>query len=139
MQFIVYRNTDGMILRTGECLFEVLSLQAQTGETAIGGEADDATEYINTTNQSVIARPSLTATWNKTTITANGTDTATLGSSLPNPTIVTVDVPTGAVLPDPEEVTAGSFSLATTISGDYTVRIYPPFPYMSITQVITAS
>lgn len=136
MKFIVYRDSDGAILRSGECPDDTLSLQAQTDETAIEGEANDSTQYIS--GGVVTARPTLTATWNKTTITANGSDTATFGSTLPNPTTVTVGVPVSATAPEAEQVTTGTFSIATPISGEYTVTVMPPFPYMPVTQVITA-
>lgn len=137
MKYIVYRDSDGAILRTGDCPDDVLSLQAQTGETAIEGEADDDTHYI--VAAVVTERPTLTATWDKTTITADGVDQATLGSTLPNPTnlMVTV-VPEGVQQPDPEEVTTGTFTFATPVAGEYTILVTPPFPYIAVTQVIIA-
>jgi len=139
VKFIVYRNSDGMILRSGETLWETLSLQAQAGETATSDDADGATQYINVSTGAVTTRPTLTATWNKTSITANGSDTAIFGSTLPNPTTVIVGVPVSATTPEAEQVTTGTFSITTTIAGEYTVTITPPFPYIPVTQVITAS
>lgn len=136
MKFIVYNNTTGAILRTGECPDADLALQAQTGETAIEGEANDATQYID--GGSVVSRPALTAVWNKSSVTANGSDTATFGSTLPNPTIVTVVVPDGAETPPAETVTIGTFSFATPVAGEYTITVSPPFPYKPIIKTITA-
>lgn len=136
MKFIVYRNSDGMIMRTGECSDSDASLQASVNETVIEGEADDEEEYILA--GVVTLRPELTAAWDKTSVVASGIDTATLGSSLPNPTQVAVTVPEGASIPEAEEVTEGIFIFATPIAGTYTVTVLPPFPYQPHTQVITA-
>jgi hypothetical protein len=137
MKFIVYRNSDGMILRTGEFQEGVLASQAGAGETAISGTADDILEYIS--GGSVTSRPVISATWNKTSIIANGIDSAILGSALPNPTSVLVSVPPGATLPPEEIVVTGSFSFATPIAGSYTIKVIPPFPYQPHEQVIIAS
>lgn len=137
MNFIVYNNTTGIILRVGECHEDILANQAQIGETAIEGVANDETEYIS--GGIVASRPAITATWDKTAVTANGSDTATLGATLPNPTVVIVSVPDGVISPEPEEVTTGSFTFATPISGEYTVVVTPPAPYLKHTQVITAT
>lgn len=138
MKFVVYKNFNGMILRAGECPDDWLSSQANTGETAMEADADDANYYIS--GGSIAARPTLSAVWNKTTITANGADQAIFGSGLPNPTTVSVTVvPEGVQIPDPEDVTTGTFSFATPIAGAYTVIVTPPFPYIPVTQVITAT
>lgn len=137
MKFIVYKTSNGMILRSGECPDSDLALQASTGEAAIEGEANDDTHYI--VGGVVTARPALTATWNKTTVGANGIDTATFGLNLPNPTQVLVTVPDGAVTPVPENVTTGTFSFATPVAGEYTVYVNPPFPYKPTSKTIKAT
>lgn len=139
MKFIVYKNSNGMIVRYGDCQDDMLAEQAETGETAMEGEAEDTTQYISA--GVITARPALTATWNKTTITANGVDQATFGSGLPNPTsVMLTTVPDGAHLPEePEEVTTGTFTFATPISGAYTIIVTPPFPYIPVTQEIVAT
>lgn len=45
MNFIVY-DRSGVILRTGSCSEEMLSIQEQFGETVIEGTANDQTQYI---------------------------------------------------------------------------------------------
>lgn len=136
MNYVVYRDSDGSIVRAGKCPDDELENQALTGETAIEGEADDTTQYVY--SGIVSSRPEIAATWDKIEITANGSDTATLGSSLPNPTIVFVSVPDGAIPPDVETVTTGIFEFATPIAGTYTLIVTPPFPYQPHTQIITA-
>jgi hypothetical protein len=70
-------------------------------------------------------RPLLTtvATWNKTTITANGTDSATLGAGLPNPTTVIINIVTaeGAEPVDNFTVTDGSLVFKSNIIGEYSI------------------
>lgn len=61
------------------------------------------------------AKTSLTATWNKTAIDADGVDEAVL-STLPNPTTVVVDTTKFTV-------TDGSFELSAEDPGDYRVLV----------------
>ncbi|SHM10748.1 hypothetical protein SAMN05216428_1146 [Nitrosospira sp. Nsp11] len=136
MNFLVYETTTGAIVRSGQCQDDMLDSQSRSGETAIEGEADDATQYVD--SGVVSSRPTITATWSKLEVIANGSDTTTLGSSLPNPTEVFVFVPDGAVAPEMEIVTSGTFSFATPIVGSYTINVIPPFPYQPHTQIITA-
>ncbi|WP_025041034.1 hypothetical protein [Nitrosospira briensis] len=136
MNYIVYETTTGAIVRSGECQDDMLDDQARVGETAIEGEADDTTQYVD--GGLVASRPEITALWNKTEVAANGSDTATLGTSLPNPTEVSVSVPDGAVAPETEIVTSGTFSFATPIAGSYTINVIPPFPLRPHTQIIAA-
>lgn len=46
MKLIIHNTKSGEILRTGSCPEEMLSIQAQEGETVIEGEANDQTQYI---------------------------------------------------------------------------------------------
>lgn len=139
MKFIIYKTSTGIILRTGECPDDMLGSQALTGETAIEGEANDETQYIS--GGAVTVRPDITfvASWNKTTVSANGVDTATFGPGLPNPTSVSVQVPNGATTPTDEIVTGGTFSFATPIAGEYVVTVVPPLPHMPYSQLIIAT
>lgn len=136
MKFIVYSDLDGRILRVGECVDALFDSQSLSGESVIEGEANDEEEYILA--GVITPRPEITAIWNKTAISADGADTATFGSTLPNPTDISVMVPDGAISPEVETVTSGTFEFATPIVGEYTLSIVPPFPYQPISQVITA-
>ena len=46
MNFFVYNIYTGEILRMGNCSEDMISLQAQSGETVIEGTANDHTQYI---------------------------------------------------------------------------------------------
>lgn len=135
--YVVYDTASGRVKRLLNCEPSHISANVQTGESSLEGVADSQTQYIS--GGAITARPSITATWNKTTIAANGADAAVLGATLPNPTTVSVKVPAGAVSPSDETVTGGSFSLATPIAGSYAVTVTPPFPTRVHTQTITAS
>lgn len=139
-QYVVYVTASGEVLRTGNCLDDDLALQAGTGETAVQDTANDATEYYPSGVKTT--RPLITsvATWDTTSITANGTAKATLGSSLPNPSTVFITPPAGLGLPAvaPQTVTDGTFRLSTTVPGAYTVTVRA-FPYQDYTVTINAS
>lgn len=138
--FVVYTTTTGEILRTGQVPDDMLTIQAQTGETAVEAMADPATEYYSAGVKT--ARPLLTtvATWSATSIVANGTAKATLGTTLPNPTAITIVPPAGlgiAAIPD-QTVIDGSFELSTTVAGAYKVTA-KAFPYQDYTVTINAT
>lgn len=63
------------------------------------------------------------ATWDVTTIDADGVDAATLGATLPNPTSISILILTaqGAEHIAPFDVTDGSFVLKSLIAGMYSV------------------
>jgi hypothetical protein len=80
-------------------------------------------------------RPASAAAIDKTAISANGTDAATL-SGLPNPSTVTVINPDGSISRSP--VTAGTFALTATAAGLY--RLYvDAFPATDFQTAVTAS
>lgn len=88
------------------------------------------------------SRPLFTTvgSWNRTNIVANGSNVATFGNTLPNPTQILVIVPANKGLPIPGQIneTSGSFSLTTTIPGTYTV-VFDAFPYKQLSTTITAT
>ncbi len=138
--FTVYNTTTGEILRTGQVPDDMLTIQAQTGETVVEAIANPATEYYSAGVKT--ARPLLTtvATWDVTSIIANGTFKATLGATLPNPTTVSVKPPANsgiAAIAD-QTVTDGTFTLATTVAGAYVVTA-KAFPYQDYTVTINAT
>ena len=138
--FVVYKTTTGEILRTGTVPDDMLTIQAGAGETAVEAIADPATEYYSVGVKT--ARPLLmtVATWSALTLVANGTATVTLGSTLPNPTKITVTPPPNlgiAAIPE-QTVTDGSFVLSTTVAGAYTVTA-KAFPYQDYTVTINAT
>ena len=112
------------------------------GYTAYLGSSTDTPAEFYYIGATKTARPafSTVGSWNTTSITANGTSTATFSASLPNPTTIIVLVPyiKGIAQPGPITETSGSFSLTTTVAGTYTV-IFDAFPYKQLTTTITAT
>lgn len=110
--------------------------------TAYTGLATDTTEVFYYVGATKTARPafSTVGSWGTQTITADGVSAATFGSSLPNPTNIIVNVPRGLglTLPGPLTVTAGSFTLTTTVAGTYEVTLNA-FPYVQQSYTITAT
>jgi hypothetical protein len=92
----------------------------------------------------MVARSALStvASWNKTSITANGTDSCTL-SGLPNPTTVVIELPLSTKLAANTTlsytITDGSFTFKTNDPGTYTIRALNRFPYAPYSQQITAT
>jgi hypothetical protein len=65
------------------------------------------------------------ATWDVTTIDADGVDAATLGSGLPNPTVIFIQILTaeGAENIAPFNATTGSLVLKSLVIGTYSVTV----------------
>ena len=107
--------TTGHITGVGRCMISDLPLQAQSGETILktADLVNDAENYIH--DGAVTICTPLPATWNKTSITADGVDEAVL-SDLPIPCTVYLD--------DQEIVVDdGSFEFSTDDAGIYRVRV----------------
>lgn len=139
ISFTIYDNTTGQILRSGWVSAEdQLSIQAvEENEVVVAEEANEHTEYYPSGVKT--ARPLLTTanSWNKTTFTANGTDSAVFGSSLPNPTYITIIGPLGVPNVYDETNTDTSITIKSTFKGDYEVTI-KGFPYQDYTTTLTA-
>lgn len=149
MTFLTYNLADNS---TGEILHQVgvdldndanaLTDNTPAGTTAYAGDPLDSPNDWYYVAGVKTARPafSTVGSWSATSITANGVSTATFGSSLPNPTTIIVSVPVGSGLdiPGPITETSGSFSLTTTVPGDYYV-MFDAFPYKQVIQKITAA
>ena len=114
MNFTVYNSVTGRIIRTGSGgTLETVNAQAYNpNEVVLTEPCDLGNDYVLA--GVITPRQSLNATWNKTTITADGIDEAVL-STLPNCT-VTVDG-TDYV------VTDGSFEFSATSIGEYAIRV----------------
>ncbi len=84
-------------------------------------------------------RPEWTfSTWSKTTIDADGVDSATI-TGLLNPSIISIDVieGVGIIATDDIEVTDGSFTLKSNQPGTFSITINH-FPYKPFTTIIEA-
>lgn len=114
------------------------------GEAFVSGEIepDRDTQYV--VDDVLTDRPPLSdvATWDKTSITADGVDSCTLGAGLPNPTIIKVHPDAvaskngaiGALV----NVTDGSITFGTESVGSYRFEVINPFPYLPTNYTITA-
>lgn len=139
----IFDTTTGAVNRvfTGDDMMN--PYLAGAGEDYIIGNYPDDQYYIvsPTGTKTPTARPALStvATWNTTSITANGSSTATLGSGLPTGTVVRfLDVPPELTRPNDVTVTGGVFDLTTTVRGTFQV-VVTAFPYLETTTTITAS
>lgn len=90
-----------------------------TGYTAItcAGTVKASTHYV--TGGTVTAKAAVTASWDKTSITANGTDTAAL-TGLPTTCTIYVDGDAGTA------VTDGAFNFTATDEGEYSIILDEP-------------
>ena len=98
-------NLDGVILRTGDCPEEMVSLQAQKDQFALIGWASDALHYVDTTQLSRMDKHPVTATL-----------TGLAFSGLPVPCQLTIE---GVTYEHDED----AINLAFTYPGTYTVRV----------------
>lgn len=135
-----YKTADGKIIQTITCPDDSVPLQYGAGENYVVGAYLESTHYIVAGVATVKPLLTTVATWSALTLVANGTATVTLGSTLPNPTKITVTPPANlGIAPIPEQtVTDGSFVLSTTVAGAYTVTARA-FPYQDYTVTINAT
>jgi len=104
------------------------------------GETKDNTYFPSTIRTT---RPLLTtvASWNKTTLISDGTDSVTFGSGLPNPTTVNISFISIGLLPPndvTQVVTDGTLTITTTVLLDLQINI-DVFPYQPYSQIITVT
>lgn len=131
--YTIYQLSSGLIRCTGfsSTLTDVADVVLPSGTGIIEGDFDGVTMYVSAGE--VIERPVNPTTINKTSITANGTDSFTL-----------LDYPTGAMvwisgpLNYVNVLSVGNDSFVTTIAGDYTVRVTLP-PYLDKEFIVNAS
>ena len=118
-------------LYSGNTTLEALAqnqLQSYS-ETRFAVEARFSTGAYYLVDGDYVARPEITATPNKLTITANGSDQFIL-TGLPEPCTVKVESATFTV-------TDGEFGFTTILAGEYTVTA-EQFPYITKTWEVTA-
>jgi hypothetical protein len=140
INYVVFDAT-GRILGSGHCADADLGLQpngwpAGAAVLQVAAATDPNLNYVTgePPTQGVAARPTFSGSLDKTAISANGTDAATL-SGLPNPTTVTLTGPQGR---NTYTVTDGSFALTTAWPGAYRIDI-DPFPQLPASFTVNAS
>ena len=133
MHTLIELNT-GRIIGNMSCpsyLFEINEADLPSGVGCLweGGIIDGDIYYYDLIN-TIRIRPANPATIDKMTLTANGTDQATI-SNLPNPTVVKVNGNTCAV-------TDGTFEFTIDLPGTYPI-IVDSFPYLTKEFEVTAT
>ena len=115
ISFYVYETATGRILRTGNSSEGVVSDQEGAGETAVEGAADMVSQFHNTVTDELDTRPAMGVTIDKTTISADSTDTCTVSG-----------VPVGAVSyinGVQNIINDGTLVITADVAGEYDVRI----------------
>jgi hypothetical protein len=112
MRTYVSYDESGRIIGISRLTDESFAIQTKTLIVAPDGYRE-LLHYVE--NGSLVPRATLNATWSKTTITANGTDTAVL-SGLPDPCTVMIDG-------EAHEITGGSLEFAASSPGVYRISI----------------
>lgn len=119
-----YQTASGRIIRVVKGPADHMGTTVEAGVAYIDGTDQDVTPYTHwVTGGAVALRTALTAVWDKTAITADGVDYATLS---PLPASITVMV--GGT---PYAVAGGSFEFAASDPGAYVVSVdhLPYLPY----------
>lgn len=116
IQYVVY-DSEGRILKSGTCQSSDINLQADSTSYVIPvySIVDDRKWYVDASIGELAERQAITATFNKTTVTADGIDEAVL-SVLPIPCTVYVD---GV----PEVIDDGSAEFSFTDPGTYSIVV----------------
>lgn len=119
-RYVVYRNDNGMIVRSGQCQLGMSSYQSYEGETSIVYDLDigesDEKMYFDLTTSAITHRPEM--------------DTTLVGqviSGIPTGTMVEVTDEDGNVLVS-QSISDGECDLSGSDTGGYTV-IMRNFPF----------
>lgn len=115
VRYAAYDVASGEITRIGTCREDDLALQG-TIIAPVGDFVRDSTHYVSA--GVVTPKTASAAIIDKTTIVADGVDTATI-SGLPNPSLLDVN---GSEV----TVTDGTLELTTSLPGSYVIRLRNP-------------
>lgn len=130
VRYMVYELGTGRILRSGLCPQNMVEHQAQAGEIAVESEddgIDDSLQYV--VDGAIVMRPSLPG-FDKTTITADGEDAATM--TVPVGSHVEIVAVASGVCED------GIVEITADLPDSYTVRVTDCWPYLDGEFVIEA-
>lgn len=130
VRYMVYEPGTGRILRSGMCPQNMVEQQAQDDEIAVESEddgIDDSLQYV--VDGEIVMRPTLPG-FDKTTITADGEDAATMIVPIGSHVEI-VGVASGVCEDGEVEITAD-------LPDTYTVRITNCWPYLDGEFVIQA-
>lgn len=136
---IIFRRSNGEIVgMPGESSRPMTDADVAPEYDVITDGADGANQnehYIAGSPPAVTARPAPACTLDKSTITANGLDTATL-SGIPTGASVRVTDSNG---PTDYTVNDGTMEITADGPGTITIAVTPAFPYKPLTVTVTAS
>ena len=126
-RFVVFDLASGRIKRTGVAMdagggASAAASQAEAGEgVLVGVTANPMTQYVDTSSNSVVARPSLILSIDKTTIVADGVDTATITGIPANATFAIPSRKLSGVISD------GVLEVTSNVAGafDVIVELFP--------------
>jgi hypothetical protein len=139
---VIYNNTTGIITSTlvggDDYLLSNAALNAVSGETAleVADGVEQSTHYIDVSGTpTAVAKPTLDTICSFTNSggvwTANGTDTISYGSALPNPTKYSIQGP-GELNGLTGTITDGTITLTTAATGDYTINLKTDFYLLKV-------
>jgi hypothetical protein len=131
VHFLHYDTATGAIAGIGHCPESALAVNSGL-YPALGfmlAKADPATQLVNVATEphTLEARPVFAITASKTTVTANGTDSATLSNIPANTTVTLLGTPDRAEV---SEVVTGSTTVTTVIRGPHVFR-FENYPYQT--------
>lgn len=136
---VIYRNSDGAIVgrRSYEPDHPANAAPLPSGCSLLESESfpNESASYITGTPAVITDRPTPACTLDKTSITANGTDTATI-SGIPTGSAVRVNDGNGTT---DYTVDDGTLEITADEPGTITITVTPAFPYRPLTVTVTAA
>lgn len=138
MNIVFNRSTGEIVGMPGYSLRPMTSADvAPEYDVIVDGDAlaSQQYHYIAGSPPAVTARPTPASTLDKSTITANGTDAATL-SGIPAGSSVRVTDSNGTT---DYTVNDGTLEITADDPGTITITVTPAFPYKPLTVTVTAS
>jgi len=122
-------NIDGKILQTVSCPAFLRDAQVQTGELIIDGDCDTRNDYIK--DGKITKRPAMSTVIDKTTITADTSDKATI-TKVPKGTKVIIAGVDQGTCDD------GTVEIKADFKGSYKVKLVC-WPYLDKEIIVDAS
>ncbi len=113
MDFTVYDEITGEILRGGNAPPNMIAIQAGVGEKVIPENSNDLTQYVHNGMKEVLNKAANSATIDKTEMNADEVDFVRI-SSLPIPSVVIIE-------DERYVVTSGFFEFSVDEPGEYTI------------------
>jgi len=139
--YAIYNTTTGKISSVikydDQYGNELRDLNVGVGETySLETDVDEKKHYyvVGSKTDRPLFEP--TSNWNHSVGKSDGIDTLTFGSSLPTNAVCTIATPDASIDISDTQITTGSVSLTSNVSGDYSIRI-EAFPYQEYVHNLT--